>query len=247
MTNARFLGTGAAGGTPGRGRSRRLESSLLLEGGERILIDVTRRFPQQEDFDRLDAILLTHGHADVAGGFASLRAWWRHHDHGPIPVYAHPLVIEQVQARFRRLDHVLLMPVRSREEVQIGGWRAQPLSVPHAADPSTFPTYAWKLSAGRASIVYASDVARPTPDLEAFTHGVAVLIVDAATYGRRALHPPAHRRGPSHALPLGRRADRARSNREIGAATRGSGNESSASSATRPRRPTTVSRCGWTS
>src|SRR5665213_1383848 len=58
-----FLGTGASGGTPGYGRSRRLESSLLVSDAIELLVDVTRHFAvQAERVGRIDAILLTHGH-----------------------------------------------------------------------------------------------------------------------------------------------------------------------------------------
>lgn len=43
----RFLGTGASGGTPGTGRSRRLESSLLVDGRPAVLIDATRHSSTQ--------------------------------------------------------------------------------------------------------------------------------------------------------------------------------------------------------
>ncbi len=82
-----FLGTGAAGGTPGEGRTARGESSLLVTDETGILIDVTRHFSDQADLiDGLDAILLTHAHGDACGGIPSLRAWGRERDLVPIPV-----------------------------------------------------------------------------------------------------------------------------------------------------------------
>ena len=72
-----FLGTGASGGTPGQGRSRRLESSLLISDGTALLLDVTRHFAvQAQRLTRIDAVVLTHGHRDACGGLASLRRWW---------------------------------------------------------------------------------------------------------------------------------------------------------------------------
>lgn len=73
----RFLGTGASGGTPGSGRSARRESSLLVEGPARVLIDATRHFREQsEELPDLDGVLLTHAHRDATGGLAALRRWW---------------------------------------------------------------------------------------------------------------------------------------------------------------------------
>jgi phosphoribosyl 1,2-cyclic phosphodiesterase len=63
----RLLGTGASGGTPGGGRSRCRESSLLVHDGTSILLDVTRDFKREpRGLDRIDAILLTHAHRDAS-------------------------------------------------------------------------------------------------------------------------------------------------------------------------------------
>lgn len=42
-----FLGTGASNGTPGSGKSKRLESSFLIQDRMDILIHVTRNFLEQ--------------------------------------------------------------------------------------------------------------------------------------------------------------------------------------------------------
>ena len=75
----RLLGTSASGGTPGGGRSRRRESSLLVRDGTSILLDATRDFKREaRGLDRIDAILLTHAHRDA---FTELE---RRHIHGKI-------------------------------------------------------------------------------------------------------------------------------------------------------------------
>lgn len=58
------------------------------------------------------------------------------------------------------------------------------LTVPHAQDPR-FPTYAWRVSASGRSIVYASDVAHLTPELERFCAGATLLVLDGAMWRRR--------------------------------------------------------------
>lgn len=63
-------------------------------------------------------------------------------------------------------------------------WRLTPLEVPHAAR-SVGRTYAWKLINGRRSIVYASDLARLTPELERFASGASILVIDGAMWRRR--------------------------------------------------------------
>jgi phosphoribosyl 1,2-cyclic phosphodiesterase len=181
-----FLGTGASGGTPGRGRSRRLESSLLVEDETTVLIDVTRHFSQQSRAIRsIDSILLTHAHADAAGGIAKLHRWWR--DRGgaePIPVYAGADTIEMIRRRFRRLEHCDFVAVRPGTRRHLGPWRISACIVPHARD-KRFPTFAWKLAAGDLQIVYASDVAYLTGSLERFCKGASVLVIDGAMWGRQ--------------------------------------------------------------
>lgn len=149
-----FLGTGASGGTPGRGRSRRGESALLVEArGTRVLIDCPRAVARELPHE-LDAVLVTHAHRDAAGGLRLVPAG--------IPVHAWPA------------------PAR----IAIGRIEARPLVVPHARDVTT---YAWRLTDGTHTIVYASDLARLTPALRRFAAGVDALVIDGAMW-RRSLY-----------------------------------------------------------
>lgn len=181
----RFLGTGAAGGTPGRGRSGRLESSALVRADASILLDVTRHFTRQATaLDSLDAILLTHAHRDACGGIAQLRSWWREHLTAPVPVYASGETIAALEHRYARLDHCRLTPVRPGEAFSRGRFLIDALEVPHAYE-ERYPTFAWRLRCGDAVIVYASDVARLTDELERFARGASLLVLDGAMWKSR--------------------------------------------------------------
>jgi phosphoribosyl 1,2-cyclic phosphate phosphodiesterase len=180
----RFLGTGASGGTPGRGRSRRLESSALIEAGAPVLIDVTRDFPHQSaSLDRIDAALLTHAHRDAAGGIPAMGRWWRQRELEAIAVYSHRRTLGALRARYTRLDHCRLIPVKPGDAFRVGEVEVSAVEVPHAADPH-FPTFAWRLDSGASTVVYASDVARLTLDLERFARGASLLVLDGAMWRR---------------------------------------------------------------
>lgn len=179
-----FLGTGASGGTPGLGRSLRRESSALLQGDIRLLLDVTRDFAEQAaKLDAIDAVLLTHAHRDAAGGMAQLRRWWLERSRPPIPVYGHPRAIARVRSRHRLLEHCAFHTVEPGLPVQIGGWSVRGVDVPHGG--GAFPTMAWRIQDRRVTVVYASDVARPVGVLRALCDGADALIVDGATWRRR--------------------------------------------------------------
>jgi phosphoribosyl 1,2-cyclic phosphodiesterase len=158
-----FLGTGAAGGTPGDGRSARRESSLLLEAGAGVLIDATRHLESQlADVDRLDAVLLTHAHRDASGGIPALRRWWRERDLAPLPLYAAPQAIAVLEARHRRLDHLELVAVEPGRRRERSGLAFEAVEVPHARD-RRYRTFAWRVEDAGRAVVYASDVARLEP------------------------------------------------------------------------------------
>ncbi len=181
-----FLGTGASGGTPGRGRSRRLESSLLIGNGTTVLIDVTRHFRVQgERLSEIDAILLTHGHRDAVGGVPALRRWWQERGGSrPIDVLLSEATAEVLRARYRRLEHCRLHTMTSGESRRVGPLSVSALTVPHAKDPR-FETFAWRVSDGRCAVVYASDIAHLTDELERFSAGSAALVLDGAMWRKR--------------------------------------------------------------
>jgi phosphoribosyl 1,2-cyclic phosphate phosphodiesterase len=180
----RFLGTGASGGTPGSGRSRRLESSLLVADGASILLDLTRHFSRQShDVRDIDAVLLTHAHRDACGGIPQLRRW-REQSAAPVAVYASVETITALRQRYALLDHCRFVAVREGERHRLGRWMISALTVPHALE-RRHPTFAWKLRAGPIAIVYASDVADLTTGLRRFCRGASLLVIDAALWRRR--------------------------------------------------------------
>jgi len=97
----RVLGSGTSMGVPTLGchcsvceskdaHDKRLRPSLLLSrGNENVVIDTTPDFRTQAlraRLDRLDAVVLTHGHADHILGFDDLRPY-NFRQRAPMPVY----------------------------------------------------------------------------------------------------------------------------------------------------------------
>lgn len=107
-----ILGSGTSGGIPEPGctcsvctstdpKDRRYRSSLLIRNGEqRIVIDTATEFRLQairERISRIDAVLVTHDHADHISGMDDLRNFtW----HSPVPVYANEPTLAGIRERF---------------------------------------------------------------------------------------------------------------------------------------------------
>lgn len=112
---ATLLGTGTSTGVPAIGcdcrvcrsadpRDARLRTSCLLEwdDGTKLLIDASMDCRQQllsQRLTRLDAVLLTHAHADHALGLDELRMF-NFRQRRPMPVYSNAETLRQVRRTF---------------------------------------------------------------------------------------------------------------------------------------------------
>ena len=109
--------------------------------------------------ENVDAVLITHGHADHTSGLRSLLR------ERSIPVYAAPGVAETVK---------VAEAVEGGEVLDLGGLSATFFEVPHDA-----PTYGVALSDGDHACALATDLGEVAPEAERFLRGADALVLEA--------------------------------------------------------------------
>jgi phosphoribosyl 1,2-cyclic phosphate phosphodiesterase len=154
------LGSGTSHGVPMIGcrcpvctstdpRNRRMRTSCALDlGGRTLLVDATPDFRTQAlaaGLDRVDAVCLTHAHADHIMGFDDLRRYPELSGQ-PLPVYASPATLARAQRAFEYtltdagfgLFGIPVVTWRALvEPVDLWGHRLTPLSLDHGLYPAT--------------------------------------------------------------------------------------------------------------
>jgi phosphoribosyl 1,2-cyclic phosphate phosphodiesterase len=172
-----ILGSGTSHGVPMLGcacpvcrsedpRDKRLRASLYIEGGqgERAVIDTGPEFRIQAleaGINRLDALFLTHPHADHLHGMDDVRPLSREK---PLPVYGNRETLGELRERFSYVfretqrgggkPRLLLEEVSG--PVRIGGLSFTPIPVKHGA----LDILGWKIEeAGASGVAQAAKYA----------------------------------------------------------------------------------------
>jgi phosphoribosyl 1,2-cyclic phosphate phosphodiesterase len=192
-----FLGTGTSVGVPMIGcdcatcqsddpRDRRLRTGLLIENeGQFIQIDISADFRQQAlrvGLQRLDALLITHCHADHVFGLDDVRPLNFKHQR-PIPVYASASTWRQLRRVFYYIferEHVggglpQLAPHEFSEPFQLAGLEVTPLPLIHGKSEVT----AFRFTDGRSHVAFVTDCNEIPASTLAQLHDLDLLILDA--------------------------------------------------------------------
>lgn len=172
---------------------KRLRSSALLQyNGVNVVIDTTTDFRQQAlraRMQRLDAVLLTHNHADHVMGLDDVRPFCFRQE-GEIPFYGSEDCLRWVRGHFNYiweakqvgggLPRIELNPVRGGEAFDLFGARVTPLPVLHGE----LAIYGYRIG----NLGYICDVSHIPDTTFALLAGIEYLIID----GLRTREHPTH-------------------------------------------------------
>jgi phosphoribosyl 1,2-cyclic phosphate phosphodiesterase len=198
----RFLGTGTSFGVPVVGcgcrvcsssdpRNRRSRHSLTLEEDGRVLLVDTAPELRLQLLDagitRVDAVYLSHLHADHVHGIDDLRIFSLR-EQGPLPFHVAHEYAEDLRARFPYIfddsvqpnpgttyPEVTLMTFEAGQDVSVAGFRLRPLAFPHGH----VRTYGFRV--GNLGVIV--DAKRIPEEARQILEGVDVLVINALWWG----------------------------------------------------------------
>ncbi len=200
----RVLGSGTSMGVPVVGcacavctssdpRNKRLRSSIWIEAaGRHLLVDCSIDFRQQMlnwPMPRIDALLLTHTHADHINGIDDIRSY-NYIQREAIPLFTSPFFIDDIRRRFPHCFGPLQtgggVPQLDLTEVEPGrpflaaGVEVMPIRIMHGR----LPILGFRLG----SFAYLTDCSGIPPESEELLAGVETLIISALRHRPHETH-----------------------------------------------------------
>ena len=198
-----FLGSGTSHGVPQLGcacavcrsadpRNQRLRASILVEHADAVvLVDATpdaRTQALRARVRRLDAVLLTHSHADHILGLDDLRTFT--HD-TPLPVCGSAATLADVQRifpyactaqpRYPGVPRFNLQTLADEAVSQVGGLACRAVTVFH----KDLPVFGYIFN---GAVGYVTDCNRVPAAARAALRGVTVLILDGLRHRPHIAH-----------------------------------------------------------
>jgi phosphoribosyl 1,2-cyclic phosphate phosphodiesterase len=201
------LGSGTSHGIPVAGcfcpvcqssdeRNRRYRASILIEGacGETVIVDTGPEFRLQTlraGICSLDAVFLTHAHADHLHGIDDVRPFTYQK---PLPVYANSATLKELKDRFSYIfkrppqkgggrPKLTLCPVK-KQPVVLGGLSALALPVKHGI----LDVLGWKFSEGGHSAAYITDASFVPEETINYVRGCEILVLGGLRKTPHATH-----------------------------------------------------------
>lgn len=203
MLKIRILGAGTSSGVPRIGndwglcdpaepRNRRTRASVLVSTETtRILIDTSPDLREQllaADVGDVDAVIWTHDHADHTHGIDDLRQLMHRRGGAPIPGFARPATMAELQAKFayaffgRRGYPPTVTIAELPDALTIGDIEMRVADQPHGGITAA----GLRFDHGGKSIGYATDFHEMTPAMAALYQDLDIWVVDSL---RREPHP----------------------------------------------------------
>jgi phosphoribosyl 1,2-cyclic phosphate phosphodiesterase len=176
---------------PAEPRNSRTRASILVESGsKRLLVDCGPDLRQQllvADVGDLDAVIVTHDHADHCHGIDELRPIAQARQ-APIPLHARADVIERLQSRFgyafegSGFYRTVVEAAPVGDGLQFGDCEIRFADQPHGG----ITTLGLRFDEDNWSSVYAIDFSEMTDAMAALYEGADVLVCDCL---QRRPHP----------------------------------------------------------